>query len=63
MHHLLFEHQRESAEELDDDHLVRYAVDAGADARQVMTEPAGVLPPAGMTAVRSLLCVLPSAAL
>lgn len=35
MHHSIFTHQQESPDALDDEHLVRYAVEAGADAAQV----------------------------
>ncbi len=35
MHDLLFEHQQDDLDALDDAHLVRYAADAGADAEQV----------------------------
>lgn len=35
MHDLLFEHQQDDLDALDDAHLVRYAVEAGADAEQV----------------------------
>jgi protein-disulfide isomerase len=35
MHHLLFQHQQDSPEALDDAHLQRYAAEAGADPGQV----------------------------
>jgi protein-disulfide isomerase len=35
MHDLLFEHQQDDLDALDDAHLARYAADAGADAKQV----------------------------
>lgn len=41
MHDLLFTHQRDSAIALDDDHLGRYAAEAGASASQVANDLAG----------------------
>lgn len=35
MHHLIFEHQQDSANALSDRHLARYATEAGGDATQV----------------------------
>jgi len=43
MHHAIFEHQQESDDALDDEHLVRYAADAGADAAQVEADLASGL--------------------
>ena len=41
MHDLIFTHQRDSATALDDDHLVDYAVEAGADGARVTADLAG----------------------
>ena len=38
MHHAIFEHQQDSDDALDDEHLVRYAADAGADSAQVRSD-------------------------
>ena len=38
MHNALYEHQQDTAEALDDEHLVRYAADAGADPALVRTD-------------------------
>jgi protein-disulfide isomerase len=38
MHDLLFEHQQDSWDALDDHHLVRYAASAGADPKQVQRD-------------------------
>ncbi|MEO5816723.1 MAG: DsbA family protein [Gemmatimonadaceae bacterium] len=41
MHDLLFEHQQDDLDALDDAHLARYAAEAGADAEQVERDLAG----------------------
>jgi protein-disulfide isomerase len=41
MHDAIFEHQRDSAHALDDEHLVQYATAAGADPRAVEKDLAG----------------------
>ena len=38
MHHALFEHQQESDDALDDEHLLRYAAEAGADVSRVKAD-------------------------
>ena len=38
MHHLLFEHQQDSPNALDDAHLVRYAETAGGDPVRVLSD-------------------------
>src|SRR5205807_629244 len=38
MHHLIYEHQQDSDDALDNAHLVRYAATAGADAEQVQRD-------------------------
>ncbi|MEO8334123.1 MAG: DsbA family protein [bacterium] len=41
MHDILFEHQQDDLDALDDAHLVRYAVEAGANAEQVERDLSG----------------------
>ena len=41
MHDLMFEHQRDAGDSLDDAHLVRYAAEAGADPETVRLDLAG----------------------
>jgi protein-disulfide isomerase len=41
MHDLLYEHQQDDLDALDDAHLARYAAEAGADAEQVERDLAG----------------------
>jgi protein-disulfide isomerase len=43
MHHAIFEHQQDSPDALDDDHLVRYAADAGANPSDVRADLASGL--------------------
>jgi protein-disulfide isomerase len=38
MHNAIYEHQQDSADALDDEHLAHYAADAGADASVVRTD-------------------------
>jgi protein-disulfide isomerase len=38
MHHLLFEHQQDDFDALDDAHLARYATEAGADGESVLRD-------------------------
>jgi protein-disulfide isomerase len=38
MHHALFQHQQESDDALDDEHLLRYAAEAGADVSRVKAD-------------------------
>lgn len=38
MHHAIFEHQQDSPDALDDEHLATYAASAGADAGRVTTD-------------------------
>jgi protein-disulfide isomerase len=42
MHHLLFQHQQDSPEALDDSHLEQYAAEAGADPGQVKLDIASI---------------------
>ena len=58
MHDLMYDHQRDSDDSLDDAHLVRYAEQAGADAATVALDLAGdsyepVVKASFMTGVRS----------
>ena len=41
MHDLMFDHQRDGGDSLDDAHLVRYAAEAGADSETVRLDLAG----------------------